>query len=83
MATGRKFIIENLPPEEREGIRRWLVDHEFHGCLKLSEELRARGVSVGASALYRYAQRLKRESAAARSVALGLGMIAAVLKNRE
>lgn len=53
--TQSKYKVEALSPEVQREIEAWIVEHQGRFLKRLSDELKARGIEIGAGALARYA----------------------------
>jgi hypothetical protein len=82
-----KYIVESLPPEVQREIEAWITEHQGRFLNKLSEQLKARGIAIGAGALARYAalmEKRARHERVERMVALNVTtMPRAIAKIRE
>jgi hypothetical protein len=70
-----KFKIEALPPEVQREIEAWIIENQGRFLKRLSDELKARGIAIGAGALARYASVMEtraRHERVERIVALNL-----------
>jgi hypothetical protein len=61
-AKGVKYIVESLPPEVQREIEAWIVERQGRFLKRLSDELKARGIEIGAGALARYAALMEKRA---------------------
>lgn len=75
-AMGRESSIDQLKPEDRQMLDRWLMDKGFCGYEEIAEKLADMGYSVSKSSVHRYGQKLENKLAAVQASTQAAMMIA-------
>ena len=76
MNMGRESAIDQLKPEDRQMLDRWLMDKGFCGYEEIAEKLADMGYSVSKSSVHRYGQKLENKLAAVQASTQAAIMIA-------
>lgn len=63
-AMGRESAIDQLKPEDKQMLDRWLMDKGFCGYEEIAEKLADMGYSVSKSSVHRYGQKLENKLSA-------------------
>lgn len=64
---GRESAIDQLKPEDRQMLDRWLMDKGFCGYEEIATKLEELGYSVSKSSVHRYGQKLENRLAAVKA----------------
>lgn len=75
-AMGRESAIDQLKPEDKQMLDRWLMDKGFCGYEEIAEKLAEMGYSVSKSSVHRYGQKLENKLAAVQASTQAAMMIA-------
>ena len=73
---GRESAIDQLKPEDKTMLDRWLMDKGFCGYEEIATKLAEMGYSVGKSSIHRYGQKLESKLAAVQASTQAAMMIA-------
>lgn len=73
---GRESTIDQLKPEDRQMLDRWLMDKGFCGYEEVANKLAELGYSVSKSSVHRYGQKLENKLAAVQASTQAAIMIA-------
>lgn len=73
---GRESSIDQLKPEDRQMLDRWLMDKGFCGYEEISAKLAELGYSVSKSSVHRYGQKLEQKLSAVQASTQAALMIA-------
>lgn len=73
---GRESTIDQLKPEDRQMLDRWLMDKGFCGYEEIAHKLAELGYSVSKSSVHRYGQKLENKLAAVQASTQAAMMIA-------
>ena len=73
---GRESTIDQLKPEDRQMLDRWLMDKGFCGYEEVANKLAELGYSVSKSSVHRYGQKLENKLAAVKASTQAAMMIA-------
>lgn len=63
-AMGRESAIDQLKPEDKQMLDRWLMDKGFCGYEEIANKLAELGYSIGKSSIHRYGQKLENKLSA-------------------
>lgn len=73
---GRESSIDQLNPDDKQMLDRWLMDKGFCGYVEIAEKLAEMGYSVSKSSVHRYGQKLENKLAAVQASTQAAMMIA-------
>jgi hypothetical protein len=73
---GRESAIDQLKPEDKQKLDRWLMDKGFCGYEEIANKLTELGYSIGKSSIHRYGQKLENKLAAVQASTQAAMMIA-------
>ena len=73
---GRESSIDQLKPEDRQMLDRWLMDKGFCGYEEIANKLAELGYSVSKSSVHRYGQKVEQKLAAVQASTQAAMMIA-------
>jgi len=73
---GRESSIDQLKPEDRQMLDRWLMDKGFCGYEEIASKLAELGYSVSKSSVHRYGQKLEQKLSAVKASTQAAMMIA-------